>query len=56
MLDADPADIYGVTTKFSKRRNSPYAFTEHGAVMLASVLNTPVAINASIQVVQAFDN
>ena len=30
------------------------AFTEHGAVMLASVLNTPTAINASIQVVRAF--
>lgn len=32
----------------------PYAFTEHGAVMLASVLNSPVAIKASIQVVRAF--
>ena len=42
------------TAKFSKRRVPPRAFTEHGAVMLASVLNTPVAINASIQVVRAF--
>lgn len=33
---------------------APYAFTEHGAVMLASVLNSPVAIEASIQVVRAF--
>jgi hypothetical protein len=32
----------------------PYAFTEHGAVMLASVLNSPVAVEASIQVVRAF--
>ena len=32
----------------------PYAFTEHGAVMLASVLNSSVAIEASIQVVRAF--
>jgi hypothetical protein len=32
----------------------PYAFTEHGAVMLASVLNTPIAVAASIQVVRAF--
>ena len=32
----------------------PYAFTEHGAVMLASVLNSPVAVNASIAVVKAF--
>lgn len=36
------------------RRYAPYAFTEHGAVMLASVLNTPVAVQASIQVVRAF--
>jgi phage regulator Rha-like protein len=33
---------------------APYVFTEHGAVMLASVLNSPVAIAASIQVVRAF--
>lgn len=34
--------------------SAPYAFTEHGAIMLAAVLNSPTAINASIQVVQAF--
>lgn len=38
------------------RRYNPYAFTEHGAVMLASVLNSPTAIEASIQVVRAFVN
>jgi hypothetical protein len=32
----------------------PNAFTEHGAVMLASVLNTPIAVQASVQVVRAF--
>lgn len=36
------------------RRYRPYAFTEHGAVMLATVLNSPVAVQASIQVVRAF--
>ena len=36
------------------RRSRPYAFTEHGAVMLASVLNSPTAVSASIQVVRAF--
>lgn len=41
-----------VHIKFSK--TTPYAFTEHGAIMLASVLNTPVAIQASILVVRAF--
>jgi hypothetical protein len=32
----------------------PYAFTEHGAIMAASILNTPRAIEASIFVVRAF--
>ena len=32
----------------------PYAFTEHGAVMVANVLNSPVAVHASIHVVRAF--
>lgn len=36
------------------RRHLPYAFTEHGAVMLAAVLNNPIAVDASIQVVRAF--
>lgn len=34
----------------------PYAFTEHGAVMLASVLNSAIAVQASLQVVRAFVN
>jgi hypothetical protein len=34
--------------------NLPFAFTEHGAVMLASVLNSPIAVQASIAVVRAF--
>ena len=29
------------------RRHPPNAFTEHGAVMLASVLNTDIAVQAS---------
>ena len=33
---------------------APYAFTEHGAVMAANVLNSPTAVRASIQVVRAF--
>lgn len=36
------------------RRYLPYAFTEHGAVMLASVLNSQTAVEASIVVVRAF--
>ena len=36
------------------RRTLPYVFTEHGAVMLASVLNSLIAVRASLQVVRAF--
>jgi hypothetical protein len=32
----------------------PYAFTEHGAIMLAAVLNTPRAIEVSVFVVRVF--
>ena len=33
----------------------PYAFTEHGAVMLASVLNSERAISVNIQIVRIFN-
>jgi hypothetical protein len=43
-----------VTSSRRNMRRKPIAFTEHGAIMLASVLNSPVAIEASIRVVRAF--
>jgi phage regulator Rha-like protein len=36
------------------RRYLPWVFTEHGSLMLASVLNSEVAIQASVRVVRAF--
>ena len=36
------------------RKYRPYAFTEHGAIMAASVLNSPRAIDVSVHVVRAF--
>lgn len=92
MLDADLAELYGVTTKRLNeqvKRNRgrfpgdfmfrlteqekqevvancdhlprlkyskylPYAFTEHGAIMAATVLNTSRAVGVSIYVVRAF--
>jgi hypothetical protein len=98
MLDADLADLYGVSTgRFNEqvRRNSkrfpgdflfrltpqevrnlrsqfatsslqdvrpnwggrrylPFAFTEHGAIMAATILNTPRATEVSVFVVRAF--
>jgi len=91
IIDADLADLYGVTTKAlnqavkrnadrfpedfafrltpretkamrsqfvtaSKRnvRHRPMAFTEHGAIMAANVVDSPAAVKASVQVVRAF--
>ena len=95
ILDADLAQLYGVTTKrlneqvkrnrdrfpedfmfqlsleegksilalrsqfatlkhWQHLKYAPYAFTEHGTVMVANVLNSPVAVYASILVVRAF--
>ena len=36
------------------RRSAPYAFTEHGALMAATVLNSPRAVEMSLYVVRAF--
>ena len=45
-----------VTSSLVKRKKSalPYAFTEHGAVMLASVLRSPSAVQMSVMVTRAF--
>ena len=92
MIDADLAEVYGVSTKRlnqqvarnverfpsdfmfrltaeEKRKvvancdhlkrlkfssSLPLVFTEHGAMMLAGVLNSPAAVHASVEVVRAF--
>jgi predicted XRE-type DNA-binding protein len=92
MIDADLAELYGVTTKrlneqvkrninrfppdfmfqlSAEEKNEvvancdhlkrlkfsstlPYAFTEHGAVMLASIINSPKAILTNILIVRTF--
>jgi hypothetical protein len=93
MLDADLADVYGVTTRalnqavkrneerfpqdfafqltpqeianlksqsvtsssgHGGRRKPPWVFSEHGTIMVASVLNSPRAIEMSVFVVRAF--
>jgi hypothetical protein len=36
------------------RKYLPYAFTEHGAIMAAAILNSPRAIEMSVYVVRAF--
>src|SRR5713101_7145987 len=36
------------------KRKLPWVFNEHGALMLASVLNSAIAVQASVRVVRAF--
>jgi len=43
-----------VISKWGGTRKLPYAFTEHGVTMLASVLRSERAIEINIQIVRAF--
>jgi phage regulator Rha-like protein len=42
------------SVELNRRRNFPYAFTEHGVLMLSSVLTSPTAIQVNIQLVRIF--
>ncbi|HKS67647.1 MAG TPA: ORF6N domain-containing protein [Candidatus Acidoferrales bacterium] len=56
-LSADEANSLRsqfATSNRGGRRYRPYAFTEHGAIMAAGVLNSGRAIEVSIYVVRAF--
>ena len=55
LLNSDMISQF-VTSSLSKRKKtaSPYAFTEHGAVMLAAVLRSPSAVQMSVLVTRAF--
>ena len=53
----EKAEVVALCDHLAKLRFSPYlpfAFTEHGTVMLASILDSPIAVAASIHVVRAF--
>jgi hypothetical protein len=53
----EKSEVVAICDHLKKLRFSPvlpYAFTEHGAIMAATVLNSPRAIQMSIYVVEAF--
>lgn len=91
MLDADLAEIFGVTTgnlnkavsrnlkrfpadymfqltneefknlifqngisSWGGRRKAPYAFTEHGVLMLSNVLKSEIAVEVSLRIIRIF--
>lgn len=43
-----------VTANWSRRRTLPYVFTEHGVLMLSSVLSSERAVTVNIQVMRVF--
>ncbi len=54
--EADSLRLHFATSNMGRggRRYLPHVFTEYGAVMLSSVLHTPVAIEASVKIARAF--
>ena len=57
LTEAEKAEVITICDHLRPLRFSPslpHAFTEHGAIMLASLLNTRIAVQASVQVVRAF--
>ena len=55
--EADSLRSQNATLKAGRgqhRKYLPYAFTEHGAIMAATVLNSPRAVEVSVFVVRAF--
>ena len=46
--------LHFATSSWGGQRKRPHAFTEHGAIMVATVLNSPRAVAMSVYVVRAF--
>ena len=42
------------TSSWGGRRKRPFAFTEHGAIQAATILNSPRAVEMNVYVVRAF--
>lgn len=54
LSDSMPSQIVIASTDRRNKSAPPYAFTEHRAVMLASVLRSPSAVQMSVMVTRAF--
>lgn len=44
----------GISSRWGGRRSPPYAFTEHGVLMLSSVLRSERAAQVNISIIRAF--
>ena len=57
LTDQEQADLtnsFAHLKKLKFAKSPPFAFTEHGAIMAASVLSSPTAVEVSVLVVRAF--
>ena len=62
MFQLTPEELTSLRSQFATlkggrgrhRKYLPYAFTEHGAIMAATILNSPRAVEMSVYVVRAF--
>ena len=57
LTEAEKSEVVAICDHLKKLKfspNLPYAFTEHGAIMAASVLNSKIAVDASINIVRTF--
>lgn len=57
LTDAEKSEVVTNCDHLEKLKYSgtlPYAFTEHGAIMVAGILNSARAVNVSIFIVRAF--
>ena len=51
---ADLRSQFATASVSAKARTLPYAFTEHGVLMLASVLKSETAVRASVHLIKVF--
>ena len=61
LFQLTPEELGSLTSQFAMskpgrggRRTLPWAFTEHGALMAATILNSPRAVQMSLVVIRAF--
>jgi hypothetical protein len=52
--EAENLRLHFATSSYGGRRYLPFAFTEHGILMLSSVLNSKRAIDVNIQIMRIF--
>ena len=53
-IEFDHLKSHSATSSWGGRRKLPYAFTEHGILMLANVLKSERAIKLSIRIIEVF--